>query len=147
MGYLADEIENAALALNIELSKLNAEEIAMLRSKLAYSFSQEPNDPWKLSYQNLKNSQSLFDPKGWMLIQEYANNNLILFVNPDEEKDMWIVPSGVILTSILSETVGFPFYVTSLEADYILCFDDHDCLIATGKAVEWLVKIRESQSS
>jgi hypothetical protein len=55
---------------------------------------------------------------------------------------MWIIPSGSILTSILSATIGFPFYVTSLNTDYILCFDDHDCLIANGKAVEWICKLR-----
>ena len=56
---------------------------------------------------------------------------------------MWIVPSGSALTSILSETFGFRFYVTSSEADYILCFDDHDCLIANGKAVECIYQIRD----
>jgi hypothetical protein len=144
MGYLADEIESAALILNIVLSKINIEEIEEIRSKLAYSFSKEPDFPWKLSYQNLKNIQSFCDPKGWMLIQDYVkNNNVILFVNPDQEKDMWIIPSGSALTLILGETIGFPFYVTSQETDYLLCFDDHDCLIATGKATEWLVKLRE----
>jgi hypothetical protein len=77
-----------------------------------------------------------------MLIQDYVkNNNVILFVNPDREKDMWIIPSGSALTLILGETIGFPFYVTSQETDYLLCFYDHDCLIATGKSIEWLVKM------
>lgn len=144
MGYLADQIENAALKLNIVISKLNTKQTESIRSKLAYSFSKEPNLPSRLSYQNLKNCQSLFNSKGWTLIQDYIqNNHAILFVNPDEEKDMWIVPSGIALTAILSETIGFVFYVTSLDADYLLCFDDHDCLIAAGEAIKWLVEFRE----
>jgi hypothetical protein len=59
---------------------------------------------------------------------------------------MWIIPDGSTLTSILSETIGFPFYVTSLNTDYMLCFDDHDCLIANGKAVEWICKLRLARS-
>jgi hypothetical protein len=152
MGYLADEIENAALNLNITVVNIDKKKNNEIRNKLAYSFSQQPDFPEKFSHQNLKNIQSFCDPKGWMLIQDYVKNNkVILFVNPDEEESMWLIPSGNALTLILSETIGFPFYVTSFEADYLLCFDDHDCLIATGKAVEWLVKIREnaflSQSS
>ncbi len=146
MGYLADEIENAALQLDIMLPKLNITEIELIRSKLAYSFSKDPDLPWSLSHQNLKNTQSLHDPKGWMLIQDYVQHNLVvLFVNPDDEEDMWIVPSGIALTSILSETIGYVFYVTSLEADYLLCFDDHDCLIAAGEAIKWLLECREKK--
>lgn len=60
---------------------------------------------------------------------------------------MWLIPSGKALTSILSETIGFPFYVTSKDAQYMLCFDDHDCLIATGKAVEWICQLRNDRKS
>lgn len=144
MGYLADEIENAASELGITLLKLPIEEVFEIRKKLAQRFSIEPEFPWRLSYQNLKNTKSICDSKGWSYIQDYVGEEkVILFVNPDQEKDMWIVPSGSALTSILSETVGFPFYVTSPDADYIICFDDHDCLIAIGKAVKLIYQIRD----
>ncbi len=139
MGYLADEIENAASELGITLSKLQTGEVLEIRKKLAEKFSTEPEFPWRLSYQNLKNTQSIHDSKGWSFIQDYVGEEeVILFVNPDEEKDMWIIKSGSALTSILSETVGFPFCVTSQDTGYMLCFDDRDCLIANGKAVEWI---------
>ena len=144
MGYLANEIESAASATSIILLKLSIEDVFGIRKKLAQRFSIEPEFPWRLSYQNLKDTQSICDEKGWSYIQDYVGEEkVVLFVNPDEEKDMWIVRSGSALTSILSETFGFPFYVTSSEADYILCFDDHDCLIANGKAVEWIYQIRD----
>lgn len=148
MGYLADEIENAASKLSITLSKLQAEEVFEIRKKLAQNFSIEPELPWKLSYQNLKDTQSIHNSRGWSFIQDYVGEGeTILFVNPNEEKDMWIIPSGNALTSILSETVGFPFYVISRDTDYMLCFDDHDCLIANGKAVEWIRKLSQDKSS
>ena len=146
MGYLADEIENAALQLDIVISKVANKEIERIRGKLAYSFSKDPGLPWNFSHQNLKNIQSLCDPEGWTFIQDYVQSNqVILFVNPDREEDMWIVPSGIALTLILGETIGFVFYVTSLEADYLSCFDDHNCLIAAGKAIKWLVEFRENR--
>ncbi|MHC5748350.1 MAG: DUF6756 family protein [Nostoc sp.] len=144
MGYLADEIENAAFELGILISKLKIEKVIEIRRRLAESFSKDPEFLWKLSYQNLNNTYSINDSKGWSFIQDYVGENeVILFVNPDEEQEMWIIPSGKALTSILSETIGFPFYVTSRDTDYILCFDDHDCLIATGKSVEWICQLRD----
>jgi hypothetical protein len=99
MGYLADEIENAALTLNIVLSKINVEEIEEIRSKLACSFSKEPDFPWKLSYQNLKDIQSFCDLKGWMLIQDYVKeNNVILFVNPDRFSHRVSAPQTLLTT-------------------------------------------------
>ena len=116
--------------------------------KLAEKFSVESESPWRLSYQNLKDTQSIHDPKGWSFIQDYVGDKeVLLFVNPDEEKDMWLIPSGIALTSILSETIGFPFYVTSQEIDYMLCFDDHDCLIANGKAAEWICQLGHDHPS
>lgn len=144
MGYLADEIDNAAFELGIVISKLQIEEVIEIRRELAEKFSKEPEYPWRLSYQNLNDTQSINDSKGWSYIQDYVGEKeVILFVNPDEEQEMWSIPSGKTLTSILSETIGFPFYVTSQDTDYMLCFDDHDCLIATGKAVEWICQLRD----
>nr|RNJ64599.1 MAG: hypothetical protein EDM05_35685 [Leptolyngbya sp. IPPAS B-1204]RNJ64666.1 MAG: hypothetical protein EDM05_35300 [Leptolyngbya sp. IPPAS B-1204] len=145
MGYLANEIENAAFTLGIEISKLPMNEVLEIRKKLAAKFSTESSSPWRLSYQNLKNTQSIHNQKGWSLIQNYVGaNEVLLFVNPDEEKDIWRIPSGEALTAILSETVGFPFYVTSQDADYLFCFDDHDCLIAAGQAGQWITELRQA---
>jgi hypothetical protein len=139
VGYLAEEIEKAASALGIAISKLQIREVLEIRQKLAKKFSVEPEFPWRLSYQNLKDAQSIHNPKGWSFIQDYVGEEeIILFVNPDEEQDMWVIPSGSALTSILAETVGFPFYVTSRNTDYMISFDDHDCLIANGKATQWI---------
>jgi hypothetical protein len=139
VGYLAEEIENAASKLGIAISKLPTEEVFKIRQTLAKNFSVEPEFPWRLSYQNLKKYRSIHNPKAWSFIQDYVGEREnLLFVNPDEEQDMWIIPSGSALTSILAQTVGFPFYVTSRNTDYLFIFDDHDCLIANGKAVEWI---------
>jgi hypothetical protein len=64
MGYLADEIENAASELGITLSKLQMGEVLEIRKQLAEKFSIEPKFPWKLSYQNLKDTQSIHHSKG-----------------------------------------------------------------------------------
>lgn len=139
MGYLAEEIENAACELSIAISKLQIGEVLEIRQRLAEKFSIEPEKPWSLTYQNLKDFQSIHNPKGWSFIQDYVREEeIILFVNPDEEQDMWLIPSGIALKSILAETVGFPFYVTSRTTEYMFSFDDHDCLIANGKARDWI---------
>lgn len=51
---------------------------------------------------------------------------------------MWKFKSGKDLVAVLGECSGCPFCITSQKADYILCFDDRDCLISLGRIQNWL---------
>jgi hypothetical protein len=51
---------------------------------------------------------------------------------------MFQVPSGSSLDQLLSNTFGFEFYVTDLNADYLICFNHHDVLVGCGNAQQWL---------
>lgn len=51
---------------------------------------------------------------------------------------MFDVPSGSALDALLGHTYGFVFYVTDVEASYLIGFNDHDFLICCGAAQEWL---------
>jgi hypothetical protein len=148
MGYIADEITTVSTQLKIEIQTVAGEESITLKKKLADSFSTDPNLPERFSWQNLTNYSSIHDSAGWKKIAAFTPEKpVILFVNPELESTGWYFASGQFLVDVLAESCGFPFYITSLEADYIICFDDHDCLLAAGTAKGWLESLPEFQTN
>ena len=142
MGYLAEEIENAALELGISFFKIDKNSSLKIKEKLACKFTNEKKSPQNLSWQNLKDFKSVHNVNGWKLIKNYVQKKKpILFVSPLEEEEMWRFNNGEDLVQVINNCIGFPFCVTSDEANYIICFDDHDCLIGVGSALEWLKNI------
>jgi hypothetical protein len=140
MGYIEDEIRSVASQLDISL-QMDKHEADAIRQRLAEKFSTDPTRPLDLSWQNLKDYQTAYDydQGAWEWIQDYVKDEeVILFLGPDEEETLLIIPSGYDLTAIIGECTGFPFCITSRDASYILCLDDHNCLIGSGKVVEWL---------
>jgi hypothetical protein len=55
---------------------------------------------------------------------------------------LWYFSSAEKLVKVFAESCGFPFCVTSLDTEYLICFDDNDCLLTTGKAVSWLEQLK-----
>lgn len=43
------------------------------------------------------------------------------------------------IVAVLAECTGFEFYLTDVEATFLLCFNHHDVLIAAGDARPWLL--------
>jgi hypothetical protein len=41
--------------------------------------------------------------------------------------------------AVLAESTGFEFYLTDIDATFLLCFNHHDFLIAAGDARPWLL--------
>lgn len=145
MGYISDEIRNAAHKLNIFISTVDESTALKIRKKLAENFTSDGgNFPYRISWQNIANYESAHRPDdGWMLVGDFVGNEeVFLFISPDQEKTIWKIQSGTDLVLVLGECFGFPFCVTSENADYILCLDDHDCLIGSGRVVEWIQKLK-----
>ncbi len=142
MGYIADEIKESSTKLKIDIRVMMSEEALEIKEKLAKKFSSNPESPEKLSWQNLINYSSKHDPHGWRKISDFTKEEaIVLFVNPEIENSLWYFSSAEKLVEVLAESCGFPFCITSLDAEYMICFDDNDCLIATGKAVGWLEQL------
>ena len=78
-----------------------------------------------------------------MLTEYVGDEEVLLFVNPEDSQIMWKFDNGTDLESLLSESSGFPFCITSEKANYILCFEDHDCLVGVGEAASWVKEQRE----
>jgi len=47
-------------------------------------------------------------------------------------------PSGEALTTWLANSHAFEFYMTDMDAGYLICFNHHDVLVCRGSARAWL---------
>lgn len=143
MGYFAEEIAKGAAEIGVSFSLIDKVKALQIKARLAPKFTDEGNHPKRLSWQNLKNVKSIHDPDAWELIEEFApREEVILFIDPSEEEVMWCFNNGTDLVAVLAECIPFPFCVISGNADYMLCFDDHDCLIGVGTAADWIETLR-----
>jgi hypothetical protein len=145
MGYIDREIEEVSARLKIDYHVMAVDETIKIKQKLAANFSDRPR---LVSWQTLVDFTSTHDPDGWLKIASFRPKEpALLFINPELESSLWYFPSSKLLVEMLGESIGFPFCVTSLKADYIICFDDSDCLIATGEAKSWLEVVRNTTIS
>jgi hypothetical protein len=136
MGYLGDEIQDAALKLGFSIEQLSVGQAEELRSRLAGLYGR---DPAYFSYQNLKEYESIHDSTAWSWVSEFiGNSEVYLFFLKDQDPSVWKVPNGEMIVPLLEESIGFVFYIVPPNAEYILCYEDHDCLIGAGTAMEWI---------
>jgi hypothetical protein len=78
-----------------------------------------------------------FDPNGYRAIAEYVGQRRCILIVRNAES-AWAVYSGSDLLKIISGSVGFEFYVCDEEVKYLICYNDHDYIIAWGYAREWV---------
>ncbi len=82
---------------------------------------------------------SVCDSNGWQWINEFVGKEeSIMFFNESDEKKSFVFKDGADLTTVLSETYGFEFYVTNKQTSFLIAFNNHDYLIACGTAKKWL---------
>jgi hypothetical protein len=85
----------------------------------------------------LKNKQSVYRPDGWSLIDRYyTNEEVVLFLEPKATSyDFFVFKNMQAVKEVLEHSFGFVFYLTDFKGDFLLCFNDHDYLIACGDAI------------
>lgn len=137
MGYIADDIRESAATSLTHIEEVPPPEAQAIldRAIQLYARGRYSGYLWK----DLEDPVAVQDPNAWRWIAEFVGNEpCVLFFDRDEESETFRVVDGSSLTMLLSETVGFEFYVTDDEVRYVLCFNHHDYLIAAGKAASWL---------
>jgi hypothetical protein len=96
----------------------------------------------KLSYnalwERLNHSVSSKDRFGWKTIVSLVGNSDCILLILTEQFGLR-VPNGQVLSIILGDTWGYVFYVTNTNADYLMCFNDHDFVIGCGEAERWIM--------
>ncbi len=90
-------------------------------------------------WEDLSDCASVQDADGWQWISRFVGPRAcVLLFDVAEEVEMFDVPSGEALESLLANTFHFEFYVTDVDASYLICFNHHDMLIGCGSARAWV---------
>lgn len=140
MGYLGDEICDAALRLGFSIEQLPMEQAGALRNHLAKLYCRDQSF---FSYQNLKEYESIHNSAAWSWVSEFiGNSEVYLFFLEDQDPSVWKIPSGEMIVPLLEESIGFVFYIVPPNAEYLLCYEDHDCLIGAGTAIDWIRRLK-----
>lgn len=82
----------------------------------------------------LLDSKSYYDSNGWEIISELIKKEeAILFFEWVDEKNMFFFQDGFEIKKVLAECYGMTIYVTDINFEYLLCYNDHDRIIGCGK--------------
>lgn len=126
MNYLEEEIDETLIALDIEGRKLDSNELSALITSLSERFfkiKQKALNPIDL---NIKSEEH--NPNFWKEIQAHIHSERLIFIVFDSAHRAWEICSSKNLARILSETTGYPFWVTDRDLTFLVHMDDHDCV-------------------
>lgn len=135
MSQIAEEILRAERDHVLGVRLLEPEDRNQLRLRVFARYGARSHRLWESAL----DCASIQDKDGWQAIADFVGmRSCVLLFDLEDEVEMFRVPSGSSLDELLGHTFGFVFYVTDVNANYLICFNDHDFLICCGSALEWL---------
>jgi hypothetical protein len=139
MITIKEEIQAAAERLHLVIVEMNENERELLRGNVAKRFAQGRTH-WL--WEAMEDASDVQDSEAWKWIDSFVHDaECILFFNSRDEKAMFEL-SGSDLIPIL-DYPAFEFYVTNRNGDYLISFNHHDFLGASGTAKQWLENYRK----
>ncbi len=133
MGYYAEQIQEAATKLGVQVQLLTKREIDLIREQLGerYTRSKTRIDPY-----DLEESNSFHDPSAWTWLTDILSDEpVIIFFYPRDDAEGYRIPSGKLVTPLLRNCTGFPFFLTDPQLSFVICFEEHDCLLVIGTEI------------
>ncbi|MBJ2241877.1 MULTISPECIES: hypothetical protein [Pseudomonas] len=127
MNYLEEELDETINTLKISSKKLNSEEIATLISTLTKKyFKTEKNvlDPVDFNEKCTEHN-----PDFWKEIPDRIKKNDLILLVFDTGHRAWKLENAQDLALLISETTGYPFWVTDHDLSFLVHLDDHDCVL------------------
>jgi hypothetical protein len=137
MGYIADELRGAVERGGIRTEELSSARIRFVRDAIQRRFI-EPSGYGPL-WERIREDVSVKNPDAWQWISSVPLvGRAILFFEEQEEPIGFAFNSGADVVGALAESTGFEFYLTDEAMNFLLAFNHHDYLSATGAAEGWL---------
>lgn len=137
MWNIKNQIWDASKLLNIEITEISEfqKEKLFTDIKNKYLINQMEFPIWE----RLNDAQSKCDEHAWQWVKDFiGDTTVILFFNTNDEKNTFILKSGKDVVSIIGEIFNVEFYLTNEKTSYLICFNHHDVLLASGEAKKWL---------
>lgn len=137
MNRFSQEVLEAARKKRIDVKPSTSWTGISIHDALAARFAAaEPKGPL---WERLKEGASLRSTQGWAMPGTFVGDApCLLCFEPRLDNNVLEFARGTDLEAVLAECSGFVFYVCDADMNYLLCFNDHDYLIALGTAKPWL---------
>lgn len=125
MNYLAKEIDAVLEEQKIAHKKLSSEDLEALTSaiKIAFFIQAKELDPAKMI-----NPIKEHDPEFWKKVDQLQYLETPILIVHDNQTHAWELKTSKDLKTLLSETTGFPFWITDTTLNFLTYVDDHDCI-------------------
>src|SRR5690349_10747383 len=94
MGYLSDEVADAAQKLGVPASRLPRPVADQLRQRIAARYGLDPRSPlWGRRYEG---AEVVHDPMAWSRVAEFVGESAVVYLlfAPFVDPDVWMVPGG-----------------------------------------------------
>lgn len=127
MSYLEEEIDETLNTFKIQHEKLQAKELAALINSITKKFFTSQSDI--LDPNKLIEKHTEYNPNFWKEIPERITKKGLTLLVFDTAYRAWKLRSAQELALIISETTGYPFWVTDHELTFLVHLDDHDCVL------------------
>ena len=132
MSYLADEINIVIKTSSLPHKKIRAQALEKLTLQLIDLFLTSGTKTLDPAY--LKNPKKTYDPDFWNKIDKINDMQNPILIVQDTKTHGWEFEIPHDLTILLSETTGYPFWITSKNLNSLTYMDDHNC-VHTSQAV------------
>ncbi len=137
--YLKESLIEAKEATGMALEEMSALESVFFRNKVIEKFMQGKNS-FPL-WERVSPGYGVHDPKAWHWLDEFLlNQEIYFFFDESNDPTIYIFQPDQSFVKFLSEFPKYVYYITNESLDFILSFNDHDYLIASGTAEPWLRK-------
>ncbi|WP_192553241.1 hypothetical protein [Pseudomonas sp. IzPS59] len=126
MGYLEKEITLALETNHLKNQKLKKDELEKIISDVKTRFFYSNTDT--LDPFNLKFVTKQHDSDFWKKVDLLYPSEKPTLIVLDNQIHAWTLQSSSDLKILLSETTGFPFWITNTALSFLIYVDDHDCV-------------------
>ncbi len=136
MSKISRHIVGVTSELKINLIELSKDHTNMLIGKIRDKYIEKPT-AGVFVWEKMVDDFSVCDSNAWQWINEFIKNTNTIMIFLDEEAS-FIFQNGDDVVALLDEMYAFEFFLTDENLTYLLCYNHHDYLIASGTAKEWL---------
>lgn len=143
MGYLEKEITSALETNHLKNQKHKEDELEKIISDVKTCFLYSNTNT--LAPFNLKFVIKQHDPDFWKKIDLLCPSEKPTLIVLDNQIHAWTLQSSSDLKILLSETTGFPFWITNTALSFLIYVDDHDCVHTASPSFPPAIKNHDLQ--
>ncbi|WP_339606142.1 hypothetical protein [uncultured Roseivirga sp.] len=123
----------------VNYSLLSHDDSREALAKLLGSFTQEGVYKYPI-WENLTDFVSVQYEYAWEWFGEMlVDREVLLLFEPEDDWQVFKFSNGADLVDVFNNCYSFVFYITTESNNSLICFNDHNFLIASGDAKKWLV--------